>query len=681
MSAITPEELKFLEQASAKADAVVADLLKQERDSGNFGPKLKVGGDIGDYVIPPVLSWETLYAVVKDHSYDIDYSLQKYPAFDGLVDENFNSDEFVNPLNKRYEKWADLRDNIACVRNYLMIYYFAQNPKNMSEQAAEDAMEDIAKFIGRGCYNNFLFLGLIPNHNPLEDFIDIEKASAPGGDGARYIYERILAKNRSSSWLKPFSEVIDFFSGSSVKDWQIPPTNQTPFDPYYSELLIDEALSVDAVDAAIDEANRLRDLLASTREHFHAQLQLQRQSNDLDALGNQLLFSAASAHHVVGLKEPVRRDAVEIAKDILRKLKVSIGDINVKDGLRLNPDDDVAAIGAIKGVMGVFEKMLSHARSVDASVLNHPAVISATQAFGQIGYLAKLEAFRFASKLGDTTTAQMIKDQLQRIPDFYATSAHPKLGDLIERIEVGMDVVLSRLQQISGPASLLSKDMHDTVGTSMDTASAGLQNHIASAIGVQSNQNAQLAQQAADLAARTQAARLLAEQARKDGKTANAAPSIAVGAGRGALSEARSASRNQSQTQRPSAISGIARSMDTRTVRPPAAVAQPAQNARPTPLPQPAAPTTSAAIPPHILAAMQKAQLNMQGIQAGSQQNVGMSGPAIKPPKTPNAKADSARKAAEQAAKEAKATDASRIQEEEKRRAAARARERQAPSR
>lgn len=642
MAIISNEELIHLQQASAEADALVADLLARSREAGNFGPRMKLGGDIGDYVVPPVLSWETLYAVVKDDSFDIDYSIQKYPAFDGLVDEYFNSDEFINPLNSRYEKWQNLRDNIACVRNFLMIHYFEQNPNNVSEQAAEDAMEAIAKFIGKGCYNNFLFLGMIPNHNPLEDFIDIEKASAPDGSGARYIYERILAKNRSSTWLKPFDAVIRFFSGSGVSDWQLPATEKTPFDPNYLMQTSDAYISEEMIDAAIDEANRLRALLAKAQSASYEQAHLQRQVTDLDNMGNHLLFGAASAHHVVGLQEPVRRDAVEIAKDILRKLKVSIGDINIKDGLRLNPDDDVATIGGIKGVMMVFEKMLANASANNAAILNHPAVISATQAFGQIGYLAKLEAFRFATQLGDTGYAKALADQMRRIPDFYAQATHPKLGDLLDRISTGMDVVLQRMHQISDPAAMLSMNAFDTVGTSMNTPTAGLQAQVAAAIGVQGNMQAQQAAEAAEAAARAKANALLAANARQSGQSmATSNPVANSGSGRSMLADAKKAASTSSKSTPSTAT------IDPRILKQPQVgltSAQQQQVLQATRAAERVRRMNQGAISPLVLEAMQRAQLKMSGVQNDhahdhNHDTQPAQGYGLKPTITPNTKA------------------------------------------
>ncbi len=568
MDIVTPDELFYLQEASARADQRVLDLMAQARQGEYFGPRLRVAGDMGDYVVPPILSWQTLYDVVKNPELgDIDYSIKKYPHFDGLVDANLRSDEFNNPLNAKYEKWTNLRDNIACVRNYLLIHYFEQNPNGIPENKAEAMLEEIATFIGKGCYNNFRFLGLIPNHNPLEPFIDVEKANLPDGEGARYIYERILARNRHSSWLRPLDALVDFFTGSSSSDWQLPNVEETPFHPAYAKIVSDDVVSEAMVDEALFESNRLRNLLKEAYQARDSQTGARNLAVDMDTLGNHLLYSAASAHHISTLQEPVRRDAIELAKDILNKLKIKFGNVDIKEGLRLQPQDDSEVVGKIQSVMTIYERLLAHACSVNASVLNHPAVISATQAFGQFGYMAKLEAYRFANMVGDTSYAQMLGAQLGRIPDFYAQATHRTVGELISRIETGMDVMIERMQSISGPAAFLSTDVRETVGMSMATPTAGLQAQVAAAIGVQGNLQAQQANMAADQAARTQASRLMAEQAQKGG----AQVSTSSGTGRSALADAKKTVSNTNASVAP---------IDPRSVRVPIAGSQAAMKAQ-----------------------------------------------------------------------------------------------------
>jgi hypothetical protein len=538
LQAISNRELALLERASNEADEQVRNLLSRDIDEGRYGPQLKSAGYIGTYVLPPVLSWESLDATVGDPHYDVDFSITQYPDFDGVVQEHFQSDQFINPLNSSYEKWGNLRHNIACVRNFLLIEYFEANPRGraITDKEAEDRLEEISAFVGKGLYNNYRFLGMVPNHNPLESFVDIDKANQPGADGARYIYERILQKDRQSNWLRPFNPIISFFTGDKIEDWDLPSLHETPFYPGYEEFMGIDTITDEMVEHAIAESRRLKQLLSDAYRTRDGQTSIRNAADDLNGLGNQLLFSAASAHHVAGLQEPVRRNAIDIAKDILNKLKIQLGSLDIQEGLNLNPQDDVAAVGALKGVMLVYEKLLAHARNVDASVLNHPAVIAATQAFGHIGYLAKAEAMRFAVMMGDEQQVGMMRKQLERIPEFFAQSDYQNFGDLITRIETGFDVVLNRVQQITSPSALISNSQYDTVGRSMSTPTAGLQSQIAAAIGVQGNMRAN---QAAEQAAQLQAQQMTREHARKSGGDA----ASLSGSGRAALSQAKKATK------------------------------------------------------------------------------------------------------------------------------------------
>lgn len=592
---ITDEELIALKAAADAADEAVRALLERDIDQGRFGPRLRAAGYIGTYVVPPVLSWESLNELVRDKTYDVNFSVTQYPDFDGAIANYFQSDQFINPLNSHYEKWEELRHNLAVVRNYLLIEYFEKNPKGLSEKDVEGKLEQIAEYIGRGLYNNYRFLGLVPNHNPLEPFVDIFKASAPDGEGARYIYERILQKDRNSGWLRPFNPIIEFFSGETIANWHLPDLHETPFYPGYEELVAPDIVTDAMVMQAIEESRRLKKLLSEAYKMRDQQTFVKNASNDLDGLGNQLLFSAASAHHVTGLQEPVRRNAIEIAKDILNKLKVQLGNVNIKEGLNLNPEDDVAAIGAVKGVMLVYEKMLAHARHVDASILNHPAVVAATQAFGHIGYLAKKEALRFSALSKDEMQTQLLAGQLARIPEFFSQSDYTRFGELITRIETGFEVVLNRLQQISGPAALISNSQFDTVGTSMDTPLAGMQAQMAAAIGVYGNAQAAQANQAANQNAQMQAQQILRDQAKKSGD----AQTNVKGTGRAALAQAKkSASAQSLDTPQGAAIVGSQAARKQQALGNPSIVVDPQKLQR-----------ITQGINPLVLQAMRRAQV------------------------------------------------------------------------
>jgi hypothetical protein len=207
----------------------------------------------------------------------------------------------------------------------------------------------------------------------------------------------------------------------------------------------------------------------------------------------------------------VRRNAVEIAKDILRKLKLTIGDMDVLDGLKMKPSDDMATLGAIKGVATVYERLLAWARNNnDSAIFQHPSVIAATQAIGQLGYLAKREALRMAELAGNKVMASNIAEQIKKLPDAYIPKKGTTFGNLLDTVQSGIDTVLNRTQQVSVNGGKVGYSVDSTLGSSMSanpTAGMAYQGAVQAA-----QRNAQVAQ-ADQLAATAQAQRINSQMA------------------------------------------------------------------------------------------------------------------------------------------------------------------------
>jgi hypothetical protein len=197
------------------------------------------------------------------------------------------------------------------------------------------------------------------------------------------------------------------------------------------------------------------------------------QASDLDALGNYLLYTASNMQNVATLSEPVRRDAIDIAKEILRKLRITFGDANVMNGLKLPPTDDMGAFTHVKGVAMIFERLLAWGRGVDASVMQHPSVLAGIQAIGQLGYAAKVEALRLARLSGRGTLATTIRDQLASVPSAYSAK-EGKFTDLVDKVERGIDTLMSRVQTISGPGVKIGLSQSAPGGNAMSVPTAGL---------------------------------------------------------------------------------------------------------------------------------------------------------------------------------------------------------------
>lgn len=557
-----------IEQARGQLDAMLqaASIADAEAEAASENCSIHEVMGVGRYAIPAISGWEPLLDIIKDKSVDIDYSPPNYPVFDAILDEHFASPHLSDPLDDQYERgtYVHLRENIAAVRNFLMQTYYANTPQGMTPEKAKAALEQIAAYVGDGLYNNLRFgaLGVhvIPNHDPTKPFIDMHAAAEPGGKGAQYLYDCILQMHRQSSWMRPFAAVVALFGGKAVTDWMLE-------DAHFDFIGADIAAIADAPDQAMltEATQRLLDL-QDQRDLLQDQLELAAFAVDLDALGNQLLHTTNQLLNPNQLSEPVRRDAIEIARDILRKLKITLGDVQVFDGLKLNPGDDMAALGGVKGAAMVFERVLAWGRGIDPAIAQHPSVAAATQAVGQLGYLAKLEARRIATAIGNTVLADKLSAQLAGLPQTYRIPQGTRFGDLTGRVENGINTVLNRIQEIQGPGAAVGHSRSNELGSYMSgtpIAGMAMQARGDGALGQSQMQRNIQAQQLQDAAERAQANRLQSQIAQRSQQQQQQGTPVRTG--RQQLIQARNALRaSSSSSVNPANLSAAQRQQQLR---------------------------------------------------------------------------------------------------------------------
>lgn len=451
------DELNAISAAASDADR----LADQDEDNCTIH---EVSG-VGRYAVPSEPGWAALLDVVHDKSVDINYSPNLYPVFDAVIQNVTQSPYLDNPDEPKYDSrtFINLRDNIAAVRNFLMQTYYAETPEGMSSVDARRALEEIATFVGEGLHNNLRFGGLIPHHDPAKPFLDLGQASEPNGAGAQYIYEEILRQQRQSNWWRPFAQVTALFGGKKPVDWMLPSGMNTPFLASNAEISAKGHMAEEAV------AQRLRNL-ESERDALGLAMENTALAVDMEAMGNQMLATVDRLNDINQLSEPVQRHAIDIAKEILRKLKITIGDKNLLDGLRMNPQDDRQALGGMLGAAHIYERVLAWGRGIDASIAQHPSIMAATQAVGQLGYMAKLEALRVAQAVGNNVLADRIAARIAALPPIYKNVNAGTFGELLNRVEGGIDTVLNRIQEIQGPGAGVGHTPYKDLGGFMSAA-------------------------------------------------------------------------------------------------------------------------------------------------------------------------------------------------------------------
>ncbi len=452
-----------------RASAAQADAVSEETHQAAIVHEVE---GAGRYAVPNKGGWRPWIETIRDPEAALGFSPQHYP-FDALVLEGSKQEPLADAKHAFYGTpvYVGLRENIAAVRNFLMLVYYTDTPDGMTAESATQALQEIARYVGDGLRNNprAMGIGKLPFPDPNRAFIDLREVAKPDGVGAQYLYERILEMNRQSDWVRPFSAIVALFDGTANSDWMLPGADTTPFhDIYDTPLTLGTLEEIDAAELA---------LVAMEDRHSKAleEADILATAADLDAMGNQLIHLADALRDVREMSEPVRQDAIEIAKDILRKLKISIGEMNVLEGLGLKPRDELGDLGGIRAVATVYERLLAWGRGIDPTIMQHPSILAATQAIGQIGALAKKEALRIAQMAGNKAHATQMSQQLAQLPETYTNPSDKNISGLLDKVERGIDTVLNRVVTINGPGAMVGHSRSNELGSYMSgTPIAGM---------------------------------------------------------------------------------------------------------------------------------------------------------------------------------------------------------------
>jgi hypothetical protein len=439
-----------LDAAVAQAqDALGAAQAEAGQQQGDC--KLYEVSGIGRYAIANAPGWRPVLDLVRDPSVDINFSLTNYPAFDAVLSDHARSDHLDFPDDEQYDTrlWRNLRDNIAAVRNALMQLYYANTPEGVSTGDAEKSLREIAAYVGDALTNNMKFAGIVKNHDPSQPFIDLDRAAAPDGAGAQYLWEEILKRQRRSGW--------NFLS--HYGNWHLPAS-----PPH----LICNGEGNDVAMLEADLAN-----LEGEREALQNRFDAQAATTieDLDFIGEHMLDTNAQALQSVGGMDASQRErAVQLARDILDKLKLKFGDKQALDGLNIRPEDGVSILGSLTSVGDTYRALLAWARTLDPAIVQDRSVMAATQAFGQLAFMAKTEAHRLALGARNHAMADRLGAQLSALAHFRPKPG-TSFGDLMTRVRAGIDAVM-QVKSISGPGAQVghSRDKDIGGGTYMSAA-------------------------------------------------------------------------------------------------------------------------------------------------------------------------------------------------------------------
>ncbi len=385
--------------------------------------------EIGKWVTPERNTWECYSRTVRESG--LQFNPDHY-VFDKAIADHFKNRALFDPSDRHYRDLEPLRHNLAVLRNFAINHIYGEQ-LDPSEARDERRLMYIVQM--GGTLGDILNRGQNRILHPLGLSVSPKKANAEGG-GAALLYEKLLATQSQNKWLSPLRFFRDIMHTQHFdRRWKLPPIELTPFsalnlsEPPPTDMRYqDEVVMADALpDAALAG---LSSGIANATE--------------VDGIGSALIDKAIAYNSVEGLSQPVKTRAIEIARDILEKLKIQYQASPVAAMLDTSSNTFRNTLADIQHVIQTYETHLPTAQAMDPTLRNDPMITMANEAIGVIGAQMKLQALEQAAAAGNTAQVELIKAELDRLPDEWLNANHDA-GQLLNHLEQGLNMVVATI--------------------------------------------------------------------------------------------------------------------------------------------------------------------------------------------------------------------------------------------
>ncbi|GEM_PF-3084559 len=379
----------------------------------------------GKFTRPHRNTWESNNRAVK--KCHLGFSPTNYP-FDAAMAEHYNNPNFSDPTNPNYPLYEPLRNNIAVLRNYLLNHFFPDGSFDLGE---DDKMlpyvNQVAASLGDMLHQGGSFIS-----NPLAVSVNPNKANIDGV-GAAMLYEG-LEKCQDRNNFPVFAQakgIYNFFKGNPDNRWKLPPIQETPFGPLGLSA-VPPADCRAAAAAAMAGLPLLGEAPTITPNDIVT-------PKDLAVQGEIL---ASHAYQPLGdvnqLEQPVKREAIDIAHEILKKMKVMFHDTPVQKLMDFDSGLMNSLMLDMCDVAGTYQQTLREAFANNPMILTDQNVLEANTALGKLSYLSTLQARNLAAESGDANAVAQLDGSLQAMPKAWEVTQNSTLAEILDKLEHGL---------------------------------------------------------------------------------------------------------------------------------------------------------------------------------------------------------------------------------------------------
>ena len=163
-------------------------------------------------------------------------------------------------------------------------------------------------------------------------------------------------------------------------------------------------------------------------------------------MSQRIAATARQLQSVDTLEAPAREEALELAREILRKLKMAFGDKQFIEGLGPVRTEEKARLSEkLAEMVDMYKNLLFEAAQVTPGIMNDPRVRAANDTVGGFAHAFSLMAAR-EIPTSEADAAQQISAQAAKMPEQWKHLSGQTASRLMQHMEQGMDKAASEIQ-------------------------------------------------------------------------------------------------------------------------------------------------------------------------------------------------------------------------------------------
>lgn len=367
---------------------------------------------------------------LREHK--LTFSTTLYPDFDGELAKAYPNAALTDANHISYAQYQPLRKNIAVLRNYIFTCYFEEENTAM-EGAALPYIRTIASTLGEALKRGSNVL-----RNPFEPALTIKETNALGYGGS-VIYQLLQQLQMHAPQPKSLRKSPHALARLPHPSFTLPPLSASPFsklqpDDTSDNVKMRSEQEAVATQAILDQGG----ILTQQAQNKLNAINISNLSDEIIALRQS---TGTKTKSVEDMDDRTKTRAIELGRDILRKLKLHFADMSVENLMKSNPADVQTLMGDVKKVTDLFRYYLDQLDQKQRDLLEHPDVINALKASGTLAAAAKLYAINEAKKAGDKELAERLAKEYEKMPEEWRNTQTTKIGDLFENLDKGLKIL------------------------------------------------------------------------------------------------------------------------------------------------------------------------------------------------------------------------------------------------